>query len=97
MKIGIPKEIKAQENRVGVTPSGVIELVKHKHEVYVEKNAGLGSGFTDDYKKAGSIILDNPAEIWTKEMIIKVKEPLESEYNFLWRTNYFYILSFGFR
>ncbi|WHQ37210.1 alanine dehydrogenase [Spiroplasma sp. SV19] len=85
MKIGIPKEIKAQENRVGVTPSGVIELVKHNHNVYVETNAGLGSGFSDeDYQKAGAIILDNPAEIWAKEMVIKVKEPLESEYKYFY-------------
>lgn len=64
MKIGIPREIKPQENRVGVIPSGVIELIKHNHNVYVETNAGLGSGFTDsDYQKVGAIILDNPAKI----------------------------------
>ncbi len=85
MKIGIPKEIKAQESRVGVTPAGVIELLKHQHQVYVETNAGLDSGFTDaDYKAAGAIILSKSAEIWSQEMIIKVKEPLESEYKYFY-------------
>jgi len=85
MIIGIPKEIKAQENRVSVMPAGVVSFVNAGHTVYVEKNAGVGSGFTDDeYVKAGAKILDTPKEVFDiAEMIVKVKEPLEPEYGLL--------------
>jgi alanine dehydrogenase len=85
MTIGIPKEIKAQENRVSVIPSGVISFADAGHKVYIEKNAGLGSGFSDEeYISAGALILDDPKEIYAAaDMIYKVKEPLESEYKYL--------------
>jgi len=85
MIIGIPKEIKAQENRVSVMPAGVVSFVNAGHTVYVEKNAGVGSGFTDDeYVKAGAKILNTPKEVFDiAEMIVKVKEPLEPEYGLL--------------
>jgi alanine dehydrogenase len=85
MVIGVPKEIKAQENRVAVLPSGVISFVDAGHKVYIEKNAGVGSGFTDaEYIKAGAQILDTPKEVYDiAEMIYKVKEPLEPEYGYL--------------
>jgi len=85
MKIGIPKEIKAQENRVSVIPSGVMSFVDAGHEVYIEKDAGIGSGFTDEeYVKAGGQILDTAKEVYdAADMIYKVKEPLESEYGYL--------------
>lgn len=82
MIIGIPKEIKNNENRVGMTPSGVKELVAHGHKVYVQHTAGEGSGFSDDeYIKAGAEILPTIEETYAiAEMIIKVKEPIEPEY-----------------
>ena len=82
MIIGIPKEIKDSEHRVGMTPSGVESLVSNGHKVYVQKNAGLGSGFKDNqYCDVGAQILDSIEEIYfISEMIIKVKEPLSSEY-----------------
>ncbi|MFD2999484.1 alanine dehydrogenase [Pontibacter toksunensis] len=82
MIIGVPKEIKNNENRVGVTPAGVIELVRNGHTVYVQTIAGEGSGFTDDdYIRAGASILPSIEEVYgIAEMIIKVKEPIESEY-----------------
>ncbi|MBD5222196.1 MAG: alanine dehydrogenase [Bacteroidales bacterium] len=82
MIIGIPKEIKNNENRVGCTPAGVKELVKAGHEVYVQATAGLGSGFSDEeYVKAGASILSTIEDTYAKaEMIIKVKEPIEPEY-----------------
>lgn len=85
MIIGIPKEIKANENRVSILPSGVMSFVDAGHKVYVEKNAGMGSGFTDDeYVKAGAQILDTPKQVFDiADMIYKVKEPLESEYCYL--------------
>ena len=85
MIIGIPKEIKAQENRVSVLPSGVMSFIEKGHKIYVEKNAGVGSGFSDEeYVKAGARILNTPEEIFAAaDMIYKVKEPLESEYNYL--------------
>ncbi len=82
MKIGIPKEIKLAENRVGITPSGVREYVSQGHEVSVEKEAGLGSGFKcEDYQQAGAK-LSSQEEVWACDMVIKVKEPLEEEYKF---------------
>lgn len=82
MIIGIPKEIKNNENRVGMTPAGVHELVHHGHTVYVQHTAGLGSGFTDEeYIAAGAQILPTIEDTYAKaEMIIKVKEPIEPEY-----------------
>lgn len=85
MKVGIPKEIKNNENRVGMTPSGVAELVKHGHEVIVQHTAGEGSGFCDDqYIKAGAAILPTIEDIYAEaDMIIKVKEPIEPEYKLI--------------
>jgi len=85
MRIGVPKEIKPQEFRVGLTPGSVRELKLHGHNVLVETNAGHGIGFTDqDYEEAGATILSTPEEIFAQsEMIVKVKEPLESEYKLL--------------
>lgn len=82
MIIGVPKEIKNNENRVAVTPSGALELTKRGHEVYVQTTAGDGSGFSDqDYANAGAKILDSiEATYDIAEMIIKVKEPIEPEY-----------------
>lgn len=82
MKIGIPKEIKNNENRVGATPAGVKELVAHGHEVYVQHTAGEGSGFADAaYEEAGATILPTIEDVYAiGEMIIKVKEPIEPEY-----------------
>ena len=82
MIIGIPKEIKNNENRVGMTSSGVKELVKHGHKVYVQHTAGEGSGFADEeYVKAGAEILPTiEATYAAADMIVKVKEPIEPEY-----------------
>lgn len=82
MIIGIPKEIKTNENRVGMTPAGVHELVNHGHTVYVQHTAGEGSGYCDDdYIKAGASILPTIEDTYAAaEMIIKVKEPIEPEY-----------------
>ena len=83
MIIGVPKEIKNNENRVAITPAGVMSFIKSGHEVFIETNAGIGSGFTDEaFVEAGAKILDSPAEVWDKaEMVMKVKEPLPSEYD----------------
>ncbi len=82
MKIGLPKEIKDNEYRVGLTPAGVQALENAGHELFVQKSAGEGSGFTDEqYVKAGAEILDTADEIWqTGDMIVKVKEPIAPEY-----------------
>ncbi|AZR73433.1 alanine dehydrogenase [Anoxybacter fermentans] len=84
MIIGVPKEIKNNENRVGITPAGVEALVSRGHKVYIEKDAGLGSGISnEEYINAGAEILNNAADVWNKaEMVIKVKEPLPSEYQY---------------
>ncbi len=83
MIIGVPKEIKNNENRVAITPAGVISFVNAGHEVIIETNAGEGSGFTNEaYVEAGATILDSAAEVWSKaDMVMKVKEPLSSEYD----------------
>ncbi len=83
MKVGIPREVKNNEYRVAITPSGVHELVVHGHEVYVEKDAGVGSSILDDdYVAAGAKILDTADDVWgTGDLILKVKEPVESEYH----------------
>ncbi len=85
MKIGIPKEIKNNENRVGATPAGVKELVNHGHEVYVQDHAGEGSGFGNhEYEEAGATILPTIEDVYaTADMIIKVKEPIEPEYGLI--------------
>ena len=84
MEIGIPKEIKDQEFRVGLTPNSVRVLSGQNHLVFVETNAGLGSGFSDrDYLQAGAKIVSSAAEAWSKQLIIKVKEPLPSEYDYI--------------
>lgn len=82
MLIGVPKEIKTNENRVGLVPSGVAAYVHAGHQVVVETSAGLGSGFTDaDYVAAGAAILNTADEVWAKaEMIEKVKEPIKVEW-----------------
>lgn len=85
MIIGIPKEIKISENRVGLTEAGVRQLVKEGHTVYVQKDAGVGSRITnEDYVQAGAKMMDTAKEIYGKaEMIMKVKEPLPDEYELL--------------
>ena len=82
MKVGIPKEIKNNENRVGMTPAGVAELTHRGHEVSVQHTAGEGSGFSDDeYIKAGARILPTIEAVYREcDMIVKVKEPIEPEY-----------------
>ena len=82
MKIGCVKEIKNNEFRVGLTPDNVKAYVTAGHHVYIEKGAGIGSGFSDnEYVDAGASLIDNPADIWhLVDMMIKVKEPLECEY-----------------
>ena len=82
MIIGVPKEIKNNENRVGMTPSGVQEMTRHGHVVFVQASAGVNSGFSDDaYTAAGAKILPTIEEVYaTAEMIVKVKEPIASEY-----------------
>ncbi|MCL7754085.1 alanine dehydrogenase [Polaribacter sp. Z022] len=82
MKIGIPKEIKNNESRVGMTPAGVYSLIKNNHTVYVQATAGEGSGFFDaDYIKVGATILPTIEDVYNQsEMIVKVKEPIASEY-----------------
>ncbi|ERJ12316.1 alanine dehydrogenase [Haloplasma contractile] len=83
MKIGIPKEIKNNENRVSMTPAGVRQFVANNHEVFVETNAGLGSGYTnEEYVEAGATIVESASDAWAQEMVIKVKEPLECEYQY---------------
>ncbi len=84
MKIGCVKEIKNNEFRVGLTPDNVASYVAAGHEVYIEKGAGVGSGFADDeYVKAGAKMIDNAADVWgAVDMMVKVKEPLEEEYGF---------------
>jgi len=82
MKIGIPKEIKQGESRVGMTPAGVAELIKHGHQVFVQHTAGEGSGFADEaYGHVGAEILPTIEDVYAQsDMIIKVKEPIEPEY-----------------
>jgi alanine dehydrogenase len=85
MIVGIPKEIKDRENRVSATPAGVGEYVKHGHTVVVEKDAGVGSGFsTAEYERAGARIAPDHESVFSEaDMIVKVKEPIESEYALL--------------
>ena len=85
MIIGVPKEIKNNENRVGMTPAGVQEMVKRGHVVYVQATAGVNSGFSDDaYIAAGAKVLPTIEEVYAiAEMIVKVKEPEACEYDLL--------------
>lgn len=85
MKVGVVKEIKNNENRVALTPSGVVELVKNNHQVYVQKSAGLGSGYSNDtYQQAGAILVDTAKEVFDQaQLLLKVKEPLPEEYAFI--------------
>jgi len=85
MKIGVTKEIKPQENRIALTPAGADAFVRAGHDVFIEENAGAGSSFTnEEYIKSGAKILKTPKEVFdTADMIIKVKEPLEPEYELL--------------
>lgn len=81
MLIGIPKEIKNNESRVAITPAGVHALTLTGHQVVVEKSAGEGSGISDqEYSEAGAQILDTAEEVWNADMVIKVKEPIATEY-----------------
>ena len=82
MIIGVPKEIKSNENRVALTPAGALELTRRGHSVFVQSTAGIGSGFSDqDYIESGAQILQTADEVWLKgEMIMKVKEPIAEEY-----------------
>lgn len=83
MIIGIPKEIKPGENRVGATPSGVDLLVKAGHRVLVEQGAGIGSCFSDqDYRTVGAKLVAAPAELWRADLVLKIKEPIEEEFKF---------------
>ena len=85
MIIGVPSEIKNNESRVGMTPAGVKEIIANGHKVYVQKNAGAGSGFADEeYISAGAEILPAIEDVYAvAEMIIKVKEPIETEYKLI--------------
>lgn len=81
MKIGIPKEIKNNENRVAITPAGVLQLVTSGHTVVVESGAGLASGYEDvAYHEAGAVIGATASDVWVSDLVMKVKEPLESEF-----------------
>jgi len=85
MIIGVPKEIKTEENRVAVTPTGVAGFVARNHQVLIEKGAGSGSGLADaNYQAAGATIVDTANEVWARaDMIMKVKEPQESEFHLM--------------
>jgi alanine dehydrogenase len=84
MRIGVPKEIKNNENRVALTPAGVSALARQGHEVIVERSAGAGSGFADEaYEAAGAKLADRAADVWgAADMVMKVKEPLPEEFDF---------------
>ena len=84
MEIGVPKETKDQEFRVGLSPSSVQVLSENNHTVFVEKDAGAGSSFTNsDYVRAGAQVVERPSEVWNRELVVKVKEPLTTEYQYL--------------
>lgn len=91
MIIGVPKEIKNNENRVGIIPSGVVAFKKNNHEVWIETGAGLGSGFSDqDYIDAGASIVSTAEKAWSAEMVIKVKEPIAEEYKYFYEGQILY-------
>jgi alanine dehydrogenase len=85
MIIGVPREIKEEENRVAITPTGVAAFIAHGHQVLMQKGAGTGSGILDrSYEGAGATMLDSAAEVWQRsDLVMKVKEPVRSEYPFL--------------
>lgn len=84
MNIGVPKEIMPNENRVAVTPASVVSLLNAGHNIYIETNAGVGSGFEDHlYEEVGAVIVKTAAEAWSQKMVMKVKEPLNQEYDYL--------------
>ena len=84
MIIGVPKEIKNRERRVALTPEGASALAAQGHELRIEQNAGAGSGFSDAaYQAAGAHIVSDAAHAWKAELVLKVKEPLPVEYDFL--------------
>ncbi|MGD8564019.1 MAG: alanine dehydrogenase [Desulfarculaceae bacterium] len=85
MKIGVPKEIKPAEKRVAATPAGIKAFVDNGHQVFVERSAGLGSGFSDtEYTQAGAAILDSAEAVWAEaDMIVKVKEPIGPEFDLM--------------
>ena len=84
MKIGVLLEIKSHENRVALRPEGAEELSRDGHEVLVQAGAGTGSGFSDaQYWAAGARIVHDAEEVWQSDLVVKVKEPLPSEYSFL--------------
>jgi len=84
MEIGVPKETKDQEFRVGLSPSSVRVLKENGHNIFVESQAGVGAGFTDeDYRQVGAEIVSTAKNAWNRELVIKVKEPLQPEYQFL--------------
>jgi alanine dehydrogenase len=83
MIIGIPKEVKIFEQRVAITPAGVVTLVNHGHQILIEKDAGLGSGFSnEDYEAVGAKIVSTASEAWSADMVMKVKEPIAEEYTY---------------
>jgi alanine dehydrogenase len=85
MRIGIPKEIKNNENRVAMTPAGVQQLTQNGHEVLLESCAGLGSGFFDErYDDAGAIVVDSAQKVWECDLVIKVKEPMPEEFQYFY-------------
>lgn len=84
MEIGVPRETKDQEFRVGLSPSSVRVLSENGHTVFVETSAGMGSGFTDeDFSQAGAQIVSTATQAWNRELVVKVKEPLQPEYQFM--------------
>ena len=85
MLIGVPKEIKNRENRVGIVPGGVAQLVASGHKVIIQKGAGLGAGIPDEkFTAAGAEIVAKAEDIWSRaEMVMKVKEPIETEYKLM--------------
>lgn len=84
MEIGVPKETKDQEFRVGLSPSSVRVLLESGHTVFVETSSGDGAGFSDDdYRNVGAEIVSTPEAVWSRELVVKVKEPLQSEYKYL--------------
>ncbi len=86
MIVGVPKEVKDRENRVSTTPAGVHEFVARGHQVIVERNAGTGSGFSDqEYASAGAELINDHKTVFDRaDMIVKVKEPVPDEYDLLW-------------
>src|SRR3954465_13887095 len=83
MKVGVPREVKNNEYRVAITPAGVNELVRHGHEVFIEREAGLGSSIPDDdYSASGATIVPSADEVWALgDLLLKVKEPIAEEFS----------------